>query len=358
MSAAVQAVGAWLFSALALAAAPGALAQVDMALHTVAVPVNDRSADERALAKRTGLARVLQRLSGRDDLLARADIQAAFGDIDAYVSSYHYQTRPGPDGVERSELALDIRLDAVTAALIEANVPVWNGPRPRLLLWVAQVDGDERRFVSEGVGDVAALSLAYHLRRLGLPFSFPLFDLSDQSLFPLSAVLRNEAPPLHLFGRYRADSLLSGAVWRLDDGSWRCRMRYQIGSVNDTHVFEDASLDSCLGRLADQVAGTLFRMYTAQRPNSAAFSIHVDIEGVLRFADYLAVVRYLSRLSPVRQARILRVDGDAIRVGLHVVGSGGHDQLRTLLSNDNRMVPLTPRRLGAALAGRYRWRGG
>ena len=356
MSAAARVAACALAAAAQLASAPTA-AQADSALHSVAVRVNDRSADERNVAKRTGLARVLQRLSGRDDLLGREGVSAAFDDVDAYVASYHYRTRPDPAGSERAELALEYRIDAVAELLERAKVPVWSGSRPLILLLVALQDGDESRFVSEDDEDFVAQSLAYHLRRHGLPFSFPLFDLTDRGLLPLDAALRNETPAAQLFGRYRADSMLSGAVRRLDAGGWSCRMRYQIGLVNDAYAFDAASFDDCIARVADQVARRLFRMYTVSGPDSA-LSERIDVEGVFSFSDYVAVVRYLSRLSPVRQAQVLRVDGSTINVGLRVVGARGRDQLRALLANDNRLTPLPARRDGARLRERYGWRGG
>ena len=342
----------------ALAAWPGlARAQTVPALYSVTVAVADRLAEERAIAKRTGFARLLKRLSGRDGLLEREDISAAFESIDQFVTSYHYQTRPATeDDAERPELVVEFQPDAVANLLKRTRLPIWSSNRPVILLWLALRDGGESRFVGGAAAGPVPMSLAHHLRRLGLPFDYPLFDLADQGVLPLEQALRNEAPPLYLFERYRADSLLSGHVTRLDSGSWRCQMTYQIGSVQDRYAIDGAHADDCIGRVIDQVATKLFRMYTV-REDEDVFKTRIDIEDVLSFADYVEMVEYLGQLSPVQQMQVLRVAAGVLTVEMQIHGSQGHRQLRALLANDNRMVVLSPSRSDATLRGRYRWLG-
>jgi hypothetical protein len=347
---------------LAGSAAVAAAAEGD--LFRVAVPVADQGAAARASGERAGLARVLERVAGAPDVRERPEVRAALDDPQRYYRSAGYARRgelavgdgdePGP-APEPWLLELEFDRQSVLELLAAADVPVWTGERPELLLWIAVEEADGRRFLV-GADHPWAAPLAAAARRLGLPVTLPLVDLTDLAQLRARDVWARFREPVAVASeRYDADAVLLVRLREAPVAGWQLDWSGEVAGVSFDEALEAPSPAAGLDALLEHVADDLLARY-AIRVGEAASVLWLQVDGIDDYPRYAALVRYLDGLTGVEDSQVVQVQERSVL--LRVTSADTVERLLDLLRLERRLETAPePERAGDVRIWRGRWRG-
>ncbi|MCL4410786.1 MAG: DUF2066 domain-containing protein [Gammaproteobacteria bacterium] len=174
---------------------------------------------------------VLVRLTGTTEVLDQDRVRAELRQVNDYLLQFGYEQRDG-------QLYLQVSFDEtrVRQLLQQANVPIWTGQRPNLLLWLAE-DHPERgvRLVTRSEERDFLQLMRQTMQRRGVEFLMPLMDLEDQ----LSIGARD------VWGRFQREVIRASERYPVN-GIVSARMYRQLGNdyeEQDTDYTEIADLD-------------------------------------------------------------------------------------------------------------------
>ena len=337
---------------VAAAPAPALRAAVIDDLYRAEVGVDDRGRRALASAARDGLAQVVVKVSGSEDVLALAPVQAALADAQRYLQQYSY--RKTDDGRLTAELQYDETV--LRGVLLEAGAPLWTANRPPVLIWLVAEGRAGRDFVGPAHQPQLAEALAAAFDRRGVPLRQPLLDLRDAAALGPGPAWRLDAATIAAASsRYGADDVLAGRVLPLSSGEWLGDWVYlhdgerldRAVTAPDPAAFAEAG--------AALAAAAIARRYAvASAGEVAAAGGRLLVLGIESFADYAAVMAWLGSLELVDQVNPESVDGD--RVVLRLDARADLARLAPVIELNERLEPL-PAVPGDATAERaYRWR--
>ena len=323
--------------------------QVD-GLYDVAVPVDSQSSQELRRASREGLGTVLVRVSGNAELVQQAAIQSAIKNASQYTRQFRYEQRPrlvwdtensaassaGDTGQLYAVIEFEPKL--VDATLREANLPLWSGNRPTVLIWVVVAEGNKKRFANAETDADILQAISIHAQRRGLAIKLPALDLEDmvavstQQLWQLNNFRASAAAK-----RYRADTVLLGRVTRLTNGEWLGSWRYSFAGQQFSFDAEAMNASDYIALAIDQVAELLARQYAIAPVTIADNGVLMRLSGVDDFVKYARAISYLESVAAIRHANVLSIEGDEMIVRL--VADGLLTQLEQSFALDKRIQP-------------------
>lgn len=305
-------------------------------LYSVEVPVDGSSTAQLQQGYAEGLRRVLVRVSGSRDVLARDGIQSVLAEAESLLLSYQFLR--GEDSGNR--LQMSFGAVGVNRALASIDAPVWGANRPLTLAWVAVEDRGSRRLVTQGGGADQWQSLFQQAAsERGLPLALPPGRFQgDREL--LSEIWGQ------FVGRVRSSaSDISHDVMALvrvsqSGGQWRAGWVFdgmtmdggeEVVTAPDPRSLAQAVID----RWADRYAG---RYAVAAGEVGDLPQVDILVQGIQSVADYGRVTQVLEGFTPVRAVGASRVKGDQLT--LRVTFSGELDQLKQYVALDPRFIPL------------------
>jgi hypothetical protein len=321
-------------------------------LYVADVYVTSESESQRLSGARAGLLQVLVRVSGNQDVVDNPQIRAALRSPTRYYYQYSYRAtdrtfQVGDEILPGRILRLSFEPNAVASLLRNAGFAVWGSNRPSVLLWVAVQDRERRRIVSELNAIELKEAFDELARARGLPFFYPLLDLEDASRVSEAEVWgafldRVEAASV----RYNPDSILTGRVQQDPTGQWRASWAIQVDGLWQRLESAAPGPRELLADVVDQLADKLAVRYAV---GSARGEVTLRVEDISSVESYANVLKYLSGLSPVLDATVVRVEGSDLELTLSTEGQ--REQLIQLIELDRQMILLndSPDRL------LYRW---
>lgn len=315
----------------------GANARVVDDLYQASVPVSGQDEEQLEEGYRTGLERVLVRVSGDRDVLGREGLESRLEDAQALLDSWQVET--GEDGGDRLQMAFS--RSKVNQALADTGTPVWGVNRPLTLAWIAVQDGGDRGLLVEtGESSEEGWSALFReqARERGLPLVLPPADrASDRTL--LSDVWGQ-----FMFQVSRASSGIDHdllAVVRVSrrNGGWQASWLYQGRDIEQTSSVSADSPEALAGALVDAWAGELASRYavTGGAVNTGPY-VRLVVEGVRSPSDYAAIKRALSQLNPVESVGAVTVSRE--RIVFRVEHRGEVAQLQQNIALDDRFQRL------------------
>lgn len=352
-------------AALLLAGSAGLAGAAGGDLFRVAVPVADQGPAARAAGERAGLARVLERIAGAPDVLERPEVRVALDDPRRYYRSAGYARRAGlpagddgaAAGAAREPWLLQLEFDrrSVLDLLAAADVPVWTGDRPELLLWIAVEDADGRRSLV-GADHPWAAPLADAARRVGLPVTLPLVDLTDLARLGARDVWARFREPVEVASeRYDADATLLVRLREAPVAGWQLDWTGEVAGLAFDEALEAPSPEAGLEALLEAVADDLLARY-AIRVGEAASVLWLQVDGIDDYPRYAALVRYLDGLTGVKDTQVVQVQERSLL--LRVSAADTVERLLDLLRLERRLETAPePERAGDVRIWRGRWRG-
>lgn len=275
------------------------------------VEVESESDAERREAVRIGLTRVLQRLTGRDDLMEEPEVSEVVRDAERYLQQYGYRDRIDDDGERVQYLQLRYDGAAIERALVDRRIAVWTPEeRPRTLVWMALDYGDGREIIGGDRGLAEQETLRRVAASSGLPVLVPLMDLEDQRALSTSDLWGGfREPVLDASERYRAGAVLAGRIsWR--ENAWQARWLLFWDGESQEISATDEALDVVIEAGVSGAAAFLAQRLARVPDPDAGGVYYIRVEGVSSLADYARLQALFESTHGVATAGVQRVAGD------------------------------------------------
>lgn len=308
---------------LALVVLPARAVTVDN-LHTATVEVADKSAEARREGFRTGLERVLVKVSGTAAVLERAEVSELLESPAALVQQYRYEpielearegegdAAEGEDGAAGGDAAdrPRFRLRATFAAgrierrLKALDVVVWGPQRPEVLVWLAVEESGDRGILDADAGSPVHRALMEAAERRALPVLLPLMDARDRSRVEFVDISGGFYDTVRAASeRYRGDILLAGHVRRAG-GRWRAD--WTLLGLGERRAWSATAggIDSAVASGIDGVTERLASMLAGK--GGERRRVRARVRGVDSLAKYARVSEYFRGLVRVDSARLQR----------------------------------------------------
>lgn len=309
---------------LSLLLQPLAHADTVADLYAADVPVSDQSAGVRAAALREALGQVLVKITGTQGVMETSAANELLQNPSRFLQQYRYENiRPVPADPGMPRLALHAEFDgsALERRLRSAGLPLWGRERPMTLVWLALSDSNQRELIGAKSSNAAADALQRAAARRGLPVELPVLDTEDVTRVSFMDVWGvYEEPLLAAAERYAPDAIMSGSIFSAGNDLWAGRwtllrngerQRWELSGPTP-----EAVATAAMDRLAEHYAEA-FSVFAGV----AQDKVLLEVNAVSALQGYASVQAYLSRLSAVKDVRLLAVDDDLLRFELDLNGS-------------------------------------
>ena len=320
-----------------------AKAEVVGGLYSASVPVADQSEKLRGQAIKEGLGDVFVRLTGSRAVLADSSVRAVLGRAQEYVVEYSYADRAADPSLSSSStvpstLKLEVSFSAqpLERMLRQLSLPIWPADRPALMIWLVTRTANGYQFVEPFDKSVLPVGVENALKRRGVPFKVPLYDLQDQmSLTAQQAGEAVEEKLAEATRRYGIDSWLVLLVAETQNSQYQGA--WFLGG--DTELLRGSvsagSLQQLIDDSVDPAIDQFSRALTYQA-GQLGDEIHLLISNVDSYADFSAVTTILSAHEVVVSTQVTQVVKDLLY--LDVVTEGDPQVLVRALDNNSRFA--------------------
>ena len=330
----------WLTLLLLCLSGTAALAQTQD-LYSGEVQVADESPGARNGALAEAMQQVLVRVSGRSDIMSDQGARAVLAKASALVQQFRYRSVPAPgDADQPAQKYLSARFDpaAVRRAMSQQGLPVWEGRRPRVLMWVAAEQGASRRLLN--IADDAATREALDRRAAarGMPLQLPLLDLEDQSAITAADVWAGYASAIReASSRYPHDAILTGRLRKQPGGRWSAD--WTLWQDDRSQLFGTGGADQAQALVAgiDVAQDRLAARPVAQA--GAQGAVRVSVSGVSGLGAYAHLLQRLGASPGIEGVHLLGVDKDRLLLGVNSAGGSEAVSLALRGMPDLRALP-------------------
>ena len=343
------------------------LAEEVAGLYSGLVPVADQTAKSRELGVRQALAQVLIKLTGNSEIMLTPSMQSFFTDPSAYVAAVGFRNLPAADKTA-NQTGLQVSFDrqAVDQLIRQAQLPVLPSNRPKVLVWMVRDDAQlGRGFIgdystddytgAEIPGDAEAVLQAFDqaMKRRGMPYQLPNFDLQDQLALSVNEAWSLRADLIDPASqRYQTDGWIALRFYTTSSGEVRGAWLYQSAGRRQLNDFRAVAGEEFVASAVDALVDSLTRAYT-YIPQLNTNELLVQISGVDSFQKYQAVLAQFKKLEVVDSLDIFAVKGDLLTLAIDV--EGGAELLHSALLRSGRLQG--PGTADASLSGKleYSW---
>ncbi|TVZ39966.1 hypothetical protein P886_4382 [Alteromonadaceae bacterium 2753L.S.0a.02] len=308
------------------------------------VAVKSQSPSERGKAAQQALAEVLVRMSGSSAAIADPQVKKALGRAISYVEQFQYHPNDDQEQLREgfSEL-LSLRFSPVAIERLlrqETGLPYWPTNRPATLVWLVEDSAEfGKQLVTSDIAPEVFESLSDASQLRGLPLSFPLMDLQDQTaLSPEQVWELDETAILDASHRYAADVILVGRFSQTSSG--RILATWQFFHRGDSRIYDSrAERVAELGPQAlNPLADYLGARYAIVAQEGGSSALVMQLQGVDSFARYRAAIDYLETMALTSEVLLSAVRGDTIL--LYLNSDAGVEKFTSAVALDNKMEPV------------------
>jgi hypothetical protein len=343
-------------------------------LYSQQIPVTNDGEAERNRAFKEALAAVVVKVSGDPRWLENPAIERAIAQAQNYVEATSYisesiqlpleDNTASADTDEEQFYTAEQRIISVNfaAALIDelledADIPVWDGNRPSVLVWmVLQSSAGDREFLTADSNPEIVNVMQDFAAARGLPIIFPVLDFEDRRTLTENVVWNLDEAAISIASeRYGADSILAGRLHFTASDELVGLWQFQFQEEADVFDGFDSELQSYLydplNRITTRLAG-----YFAILPESIdGGSIRLRIDGIKNLNAYSSLLSYVENLGLVATVTTAEVDGERIELQLNLVGDTR--QLYEQIALDRDLLPINNTVEDSSLATllHYRW---
>ncbi len=344
----------WHFVVIVLAfACPSLRAEVVPHLYDVTLPAQTQSQEEWQSLVQQGLSQVLERISSAPTMSQNPQVKQALAHAADYVEQFSY------DG---NQLLIKYSPELVNQLVQKMGNAVFGERRPKVVLWLAIEDNNQRRLVGVETDPTLQAYLNQIAQKKGIPLILPLMDLEDMSAITVTDVWGQFPNVLQQASlRYGAQTILLGRVMHLRDNpnAWEANWQILEGD-SPTWKVEGQSLEEVLGQ---GIAGMARFMKNAnalsQAPKASLLQSKpflIAVEGIQSSHDFLHVESYLKSLQPVKDVNIHQLLGAVAIFEITMRNDNGRHALEQAVSMDQHLIPsLTRHQEIAGIESSYRW---
>ena len=343
-------------------------------LYSQQIPVTNDGEAERDRAFSEALAAVVVKVSGDPRWLESPAIERAIAQAQNYVDATTYISEliqlPLEDNTasadtdeeqfytaEQRIISVNFAASLIDELLADAGIPVWDGTRPSVLVWmVLQSSAGDREFLTAGSNPEIVKVMQDFAAARGLPIIFPVLDFEDRRTLSENIVWNlDEAAISSASERYGADSILAGRLHFTASGELVGLWQFQFQDEADVFDGFDSELKSYLydplNRITTQLAG-----YFAIIPESiGGETIRLRVDGIKNLNAYSALLNYVENLGLVSTVTTAEVDGERIELQLSLVGDTRLLYEQIALDRDLLPINNTVQDSSIATLLHYRW---
>ena len=300
------------------------------ALYQAKVPVTGQTREERLDLYSVALAQVVVKLSGNRAVPELPQLAGFMARAVSLVQQYHYEeflttNQALIEAGYTRQLVVRFDGDAISKALIDAEVPLWGRTRSEVLVWLAIEDREARYLLAANASAELESHLAEQSARRGLPLILPLIDLEDQMNLGFADVWGDfRQNIMNASQRYGVDAVLVGRLIRTPEGLWQARWSlHQAAGVATESEYWNSDINSQLEALTlgvDGAADYVSQRYAQLFSATSADSILLTVTGVEDLGGYARAMKYLESLDIVTHVEVNKVFADQVLFKLAIRG--------------------------------------
>ncbi len=313
------------------------------------VEVASEQDEERTAAQGRALRQVLGKLSGTADV-SGALVDAAVAEPQRYLQQFSYRRTQDP--LAPLTLWASFEAAAVDALVREAQLPVWSGQRPAVLVWLALASAERIDLLAPDSGAADDGVLAALNRRAwerGIPVTYPLLDLEDRVRVEAADVWQLDMDKITAAStRYGSGVVLVARFEASATGAWSARWTMIESGSTSQWTTQGLSAASSVPEAVDVVADRLSARYAVLAGDGTGSGDGIDVRlvGVRTLNDYARALDYLQGLDQVSALVLRAARNDELR--LHMQVRGGAEGLRRVAAfSDVLSFESVPEREGA-----------
>ena len=336
--------------------APDVIAGEVSGLYEAEVAVKGQGDAERNRALKEALAEVLIKVSGNRNVISMAALQQVLSRPMELAQQFRYRELPKVENQQDSPfpqaamgtqepvkqvLWVSFDAQAVNQALNNAGLPVWGRARPSTLVWLAVEDDNERYLLGGDSHPDVQEQIRHEAQRRAVPVLIPLLDLEDQANLRFTDVWGNfQEVIVEASGRYQAEALWVGRVYRQFDNLWQAR--WSLYLEDDKQYWEitaDQPIDviaSGIDGLADALSAKFSKIISEMDFNT----VKVLVTDVHTLEDYARIKKYLHSLDPVTQLQVEEVSTPTVMFMLGI--RSDRAELEQAIGFGSTLAPVLP----------------
>ena len=286
-------------------------------LYRAEIPVQGQTSQERSQATRTGLLRVLVRVTGKQGIEENQLVQQALASPFSYVQQFRYRRMEQPQvvitdaGTEENFtewLRLDFDEASVNMMLRQAGLPLWGRARPSILLWIAVEDLNQRRILGGSFPADERKVLETTASDRGIPVLIPLMDLQDQADLNFADIWGDFQDTIRRASeRYQPGGILVGRVYRHTAGEWEGRWTLYQGSEVYRWLLDGKSREAVLADGLGRMADTLGEQFAQVEGQQGKERLTVTVSDIQSLEQYARAMKYLESLDVVDSVKVTEV---------------------------------------------------
>ena len=220
-------------------------------LYQAEVFVVSQTGDAKEQAAKEGLLQVLIKISGDPYIDRRPLIRSVLRKAEYYVSDYYYL--PTTKDASQYVLRISYEREDVNRLLKQAKIAYWGDNRPLIFVWLVVTNVQHMTDIisTEAPGDVYT-NLLHEANKYGLPFIFPMLDVSEVNLVSAHDVMATSEILKVMAKRYSPEAILIGDI---TEGDNNAQSKWQL--ILDSHKWEwvinESTTDAVLESVVKQV---------------------------------------------------------------------------------------------------------
>jgi len=278
-------------------------------LYEAEVIAQSGSPEDRVLAIKQALQRVLLRILAGDDILQDDMVKAVLANASDYVSEYQYSLAEAEH--QNARLLRVLFNESLLISTFRATTKgLWNEIRPRTLVWLVVEDQNGAHFFDPDKMPEVDWALKKASRQKKIPVLMPMQDLTEKRVLSISDVLSAYSEHLlEVSVRYEVVSTLAGKIvkqgrcWKAE---WTLYFDAKIQQWRSPcSSIADVTLSGFQG-----VYSRLSKVYAAKPESSSIDSIILKVSGIKRVTAVGKVRGYLEKLPMIKTATWLATEGN------------------------------------------------
>ncbi len=310
-------------------------------LYLVKWPVAEQSKTARWKAALAGLKEVLVRKSGSLDILQHNDVQQAYSKVTSYLQRFEYVSQQSKASSSPYTISLYFEPRLIDALIQDAKMPLWGKNRPVTILWLAIEKNYQRYILNENFlenstdqniglsnknrdtnSDVSVFDkLQENSVRRGVPIITPLMDLEDQASVTISDIWgRFPSTIIQASQRYSADSILLGRIFKQGE-QWLGDFSYLNQTVETSFKVSAELPQQVIAKMMNELAELLCKKYCVIEELGKQNSVVLNLSSIKDFKSLKKAEKYLNGISAIKQANIIKIDGDKVKFAIRLLGN-------------------------------------
>lgn len=276
-------------------------------LYTGTVPVQSKSAVDRARALPQAMLQVLVKVSGNPKVDAFPLIDEQLKNAVAYLQQYSYQHQ---DEQNSAPLLLRVQFEkqGVQQILKTAGQAIWAADRPQLVTWVNWVhkQGADTELLNNNTDLARDITRAADTR--GVALIFPMLDLQDMAAVSVADVAALHIARLEQAAeRYGSQNLLIGQLVENAENAWQATWILVLQGQRLRWQFEGESAQQVIQAGINRVANAMAARFAVVEESQEDNVTYIRVANLENAVQYAKVMKYLQGLAVVKDVEVMQV---------------------------------------------------